>query len=127
MTRPTRIAVAAAALLAALGGGAAVLADTGGGMTVGIREALVEVPSGPTTVAPVRIDTTLYIPSTATRSRPAPAVVVSPGFGQSKTAVDADARDLAAHATSCWPGRCAGSGAAPAGSPWTHRTRRSGT
>ncbi len=97
MTRPTRIAVAAAALLAALGGGAAVLADAGGGMTVGIREALVEVPSGPTTVAPVRIDTTLYIPSTATRSRPAPAVVVSPGFGQSKTAVDADARDLAAH------------------------------
>jgi len=97
MKRPTRIAVAVAALVAALGGGGAVLADAGGGMTVAIRAALGEVPGGPTTVAPVRIDTTLYIPSTATRSHPAPAVVVSPGFGQSKTAVDADARDLAAH------------------------------
>ena len=43
------------------------------------------------------IDTTLYVPATATAAHPAPAVVVSPGFGQSKDSVATDARDLAAH------------------------------
>lgn len=96
MRRPARAALAVAALVL-LGGGAAVASHPGAGATVRTSEAFVEVPGGPTTSAAVRIDTTLYVPSTATRSRPAPAVVVSPGFGQSKRDVDADARDLAAH------------------------------
>ena len=97
MGRRARAAVAAAAVVVLLGGTAAAVAGTGSGTAVRTQEAVVEVPGGPTSQGTVRIDTTLYIPSTATRSHPAPAVVVSPGFGQSKLGVDTDARELATH------------------------------
>ncbi|MCW2584791.1 MAG: transporter related [Frankiales bacterium] len=55
----------------------------------------VTVPGGPTYPRPVRLRTTLYLPSSATPARPAPAVIVSPGFGQTKESVRVEARDLA--------------------------------
>jgi ABC-2 type transport system ATP-binding protein len=57
----------------------------------------VTVPGGPTFPGNVRLKTTLYLPATATPTHPAPAVIVSPGFGQTKASVATDARDLAAH------------------------------
>ena len=53
------------------------------------------VPGGPTTAGEVRLRTTLYLPQAASRDRPAPAVIVSPGFGQTKDGVRDDARALA--------------------------------
>ena len=43
----------------------------------------------------VELDTTLYVPASATAADPAPALVLAHGFGGSKQSVDADARDLA--------------------------------
>jgi ABC-2 type transport system ATP-binding protein len=53
------------------------------------------VPSGSGADA-VQLDTTLYLPSSATKTTPAPAVVLAHGFGGSKQSVAGDARDLAA-------------------------------
>ncbi|MFN2537453.1 MAG: ATP-binding cassette domain-containing protein [Mycobacteriales bacterium] len=53
---------------------------------------VVELPGGPTFDKPVRLPTTLYLPDQKT---PAPAVIVSPGFGQTERDVAADARYLA--------------------------------
>ena len=84
-------------LVVAVAGTGIGLAQGSSGPSVRTTEELVQVPGGITSPGMVSIDTTLYVPSTATASHPAPAVVVSPGFGSSKTGVDADARDLAAH------------------------------
>jgi ABC-2 type transport system ATP-binding protein len=53
------------------------------------------VPSGAGADA-VELDTTLYVPASATADHPAPAVLVAHGFGGSKQSVAGDARDLAA-------------------------------
>ncbi len=55
----------------------------------------VTVAGGPTFPGEVRLRTTLYLPTSATASAPAPAVIVSPGFGQTKDGVRADAEALA--------------------------------
>jgi ABC-2 type transport system ATP-binding protein len=55
---------------------------------------VVELPGGPTFDRPVRLPTTLYLPDT---NAPAPAVIVSPGFGQTERDVATDARYLARH------------------------------
>jgi len=52
------------------------------------------VPSGQGADA-VELDTTLYLPASATADDPAPAVLLAHGFGGSKASVDDDARDLA--------------------------------
>jgi ABC-2 type transport system ATP-binding protein len=52
------------------------------------------VPSGQGADA-VELDTTLYVPPSATASDPAPAVLLAHGFGGSKDSVAADAADLA--------------------------------
>ncbi len=52
------------------------------------------LPSG-TGAAAVELDTTLYVPPTATAADPAPAVLLAHGFGGSKDSVAADAEDLA--------------------------------
>jgi len=52
------------------------------------------VPSGQGADA-VELDTTLYLPASATADDPAPAVLLAHGFGGSKASVAADARDLA--------------------------------
>ncbi len=87
----------AAGLIVVLAAGVLAAATGGGGPAVHTETAVVELPGGPTEAQPVRIDTTLYLPASATRAHPAPAVVLSPGFGQSKDGVAADARDLASH------------------------------
>ncbi|HEV7870911.1 MAG TPA: alpha/beta fold hydrolase [Modestobacter sp.] len=51
------------------------------------------VPSGAGADA-VELDTTLYVPASATAGGPAPAVLLAHGFGGSKASVAADARDL---------------------------------
>ncbi|MGY5883748.1 alpha/beta fold hydrolase [Modestobacter lacusdianchii] len=52
------------------------------------------VPSGAGADA-VELDTTLYVPASATAEEPAPAVLLAHGFGGSKESVATDARDLA--------------------------------
>jgi len=52
------------------------------------------IPSGQGADA-VKLDTTLYVPPSATAEDPAPAVLLAHGFGGSKNSVAADARDLA--------------------------------
>jgi len=91
--------VGAAVVVLAAASGVAVAAGATGdnGSAVRMQAELVEVPGGPTSPGQVQLDTTLYLPTSASRDHPAPAVVVSPGFGQSKSAVDADAQDLASH------------------------------
>jgi len=61
-----------------------------------VRTEDARVPSGSGPDA-VELDTTLYVPSSATAGHPAPAVVLAHGFGGSKNSVTADARDLAGH------------------------------
>ena len=70
------------------------LANLGGTTATPIRtinDAL-EVPGGPTYPGQVRLSYTLYLPP---GHRPAPAVIVSPGFGQTKQDVATDARAMA--------------------------------
>ena len=54
-------------------------------------------PGSPPAPAPTpsSLDTTLYLPASATAAHPAPAVVLAHGFGGSKDSVADDARDLA--------------------------------
>ncbi|GAB3357948.1 alpha/beta fold hydrolase [Modestobacter lapidis] len=59
----------------------------------GVTTEEARVPSG-TGVDAVELDTTLYVPASATAADPAPAVLVAHGFGGSKASVAADARDL---------------------------------
>ena len=95
MRKPLLVVLSVLAVAAA--GTGLGLARGGGGPSVRTSEEVLTVPGGVTSRGTVSIDTTLYVPSSATAAHPAPAVVVSPGFGSSKTGVDADARDLAAH------------------------------
>ncbi|MGY1783099.1 alpha/beta fold hydrolase [Geodermatophilus sp. SYSU D01036] len=59
-----------------------------------VRTEDARVPSGSGADA-VELDTTLYLPASATADDPAPAVVLAHGFGGSKRSVADDARDLA--------------------------------
>jgi len=59
-----------------------------------VRTVVARVPSGSGADA-VSLDTTLYVPASATDRHPAPAVVLAHGFGGSKDSVAGDARDLA--------------------------------
>jgi ABC-2 type transport system ATP-binding protein len=60
----------------------------------GVRTEVARVPSGSGADA-VQLDTTLYLPSTASARHPAPAIVLAHGFGGSKESVAGDAEDLA--------------------------------
>ncbi|MYW76313.1 alpha/beta fold hydrolase, partial [Pseudonocardia sp. SID8383] len=59
-------------------------------------EEKVAVPAGPGQPGTIDLDTSLYVPASATAASPAPAVLVAHGFGGSKASVDSDARELAA-------------------------------
>jgi ABC-2 type transport system ATP-binding protein len=61
-----------------------------------VRTVDARIPSGSGADA-VQLDTTLYVPATATSDDPAPAVVLAHGFGGSKNSVTADAELLADH------------------------------
>ncbi|HEX2771164.1 MAG TPA: alpha/beta fold hydrolase, partial [Micromonosporaceae bacterium] len=59
------------------------------------QDAMVTVRSGPNGDLPVRLDTRLYLPRSASARAPAPAVLLAHGFGGTKESVRADAEDLA--------------------------------
>jgi ABC-2 type transport system ATP-binding protein len=61
--------------------------------TIRTVDEVVTVPGGPTYGGPVRLPTTLYLPA----HLPAPAVILSPGFGETKDGLRGSARDLARH------------------------------
>ncbi|OSY38256.1 MULTISPECIES: ATP-binding cassette domain-containing protein [Pseudonocardia] len=73
---------------------AAATGDDGG--DIAVSEERVAVPAGPGDPGTVELDTSLYVPASASAATPAPALLVAHGFGGSKDGVDRDARELAA-------------------------------
>ncbi|WJK41033.1 alpha/beta fold hydrolase [Solwaraspora sp. WMMA2056] len=59
-------------------------------------EQRITVLSGPDGDQPVDLDTTFYLPKSASAAQPVPAVLLAHGFGGSKQTVAADAEELAA-------------------------------
>ncbi|HEX7535816.1 MAG TPA: alpha/beta fold hydrolase, partial [Dermatophilaceae bacterium] len=82
--------VAAAVVLMVAAGGL-VASVAGSGPAIGTRSLFVA--GTPEDGAPVRLDTTLYLPATT----PAPAVLLAHGFGGSKDDLSSEARSLAQH------------------------------
>ena len=97
MRRQGKVATAVVAVLAAaaITTGLAQSGSADTGTPYRTVDESVTVPGGPTFPGTVRLRTTLYLPSTATAQHPAPAVIMSPGFGQTRDGVRADAQDLA--------------------------------
>jgi ABC-2 type transport system ATP-binding protein len=58
-------------------------------------DAMVTVQSGPRGDQPVTLDTRLYLPASATRAQPGPAVLLAHGFGGTKESVATSAQELA--------------------------------
>ncbi len=77
------------------------------GQPVRAEVRIIEVRSGPGGDEPITLDTTLYLPASASEASPAPAVLLAHGFGGSKDSVAADARRLAArgYAVLTWSAR----------------------
>jgi ABC-2 type transport system ATP-binding protein len=94
MRRERLVAAAAGAVLLAGIISAGSVDASPGAPAIRTEKQIVEMPGGPTFDKPVRLPTTLYLPQSR---KPAPAVIVSPGFGQTEQSVAADARYLAAH------------------------------
>ena len=67
------------------------------GPAIEVRPILVNVVDGRLDDQQVRIDASLYVPSTATPADPAPVVVLAHGFGGTKEDLDALARQTAHH------------------------------
>ncbi|GAA3448747.1 alpha/beta fold hydrolase [Dactylosporangium matsuzakiense] len=55
-------------------------------------EQMLPVKTGPDDAAEVTLDTTLYLPKSASASSPVPAILLAHGFGGTKRSVDSDAR-----------------------------------
>jgi ABC-2 type transport system ATP-binding protein len=68
---------------------------------------MVTVLSGPTGTEPVQLDTTLFLPKSASPENPVPAILLAHGFGGSKRSVASDAEDFAArgYAVLTWSAR----------------------
>ncbi|MGY1783890.1 alpha/beta fold hydrolase [Geodermatophilus sp. SYSU D00698] len=92
--RPGARAVAGALLALLLTGTLVGALPTPAAAAEDVRTEDARVPSGSGADA-VELDTTLYLPASATADDPAPAVVLAHGFGGSKQSVADDARDLA--------------------------------
>jgi ABC-2 type transport system ATP-binding protein len=60
-------------------------------------DALLLLRSGPTGDEPVTLDTTLYLPRSASAQHPVPAILLAHGFGGTKASVAEDAGDFADH------------------------------
>jgi ABC-2 type transport system ATP-binding protein len=71
------------------------------------EQRMITVPAGPGENAPVELDTTLYVPRSASIGDPVPAVLLGHGFGGSKLSVTGDAEDLAGlgYAVLTWTAR----------------------
>jgi ABC-2 type transport system ATP-binding protein len=93
--RPGARSVLAALLTLLVSGGLLALVPAApAAAATDIHTQVAQVPSGSGADA-VTLDTTLYLPSSATAAHPAPAIVLAHGFGGSKDSVTGDARDLA--------------------------------
>ncbi len=57
---------------------------------------MIDVLTGPAGDEPVSLDTTLFLPTSASAANPVPAVLLAHGFGATKDSVVSDAEDLAA-------------------------------
>jgi ABC-2 type transport system ATP-binding protein len=70
-------------------------------------EAMLTVLSGPRRDEPVRLDTTLFLPRSASATDPVPAILLAHGFGGTKRSVADDARDFAdrGYAVLTWTAR----------------------
>ncbi|HET6878506.1 MAG TPA: alpha/beta fold hydrolase [Jatrophihabitans sp.] len=88
-SRRTRIGLLALAVLIVAGSVAGAVAASRSAVTTSTQF----VAGTPENGAPVRLDTTLYLPA----STPAPAILLSQGFGGDKTELDGEARTFAAH------------------------------
>nr|WP_205752299.1 alpha/beta fold hydrolase [Cryptosporangium phraense] len=65
------------------------------GESVRTTSAMVTVQSGPGRNQPIALDTSVFVPSSASADHPVPAVLLAHGFGGSKDSVAAQARKLA--------------------------------
>jgi ABC-2 type transport system ATP-binding protein len=84
----------AALLVPLVSAGLVVLAPAAAEAAETLRTEVATVPSGSGADA-VQLDTTTYVPASASAAHPVPAVVLAHGFGGSKDSVAGDARDLA--------------------------------
>ena len=80
-----------AVVLVAAAGIAVFTAGRPAGAVVHTQDQFIAVVDGPAHDQHVQLDSTLYLPA----HTPAPAVIVSPGFGETKSSVDAQARQFA--------------------------------
>jgi ABC-2 type transport system ATP-binding protein len=94
--RLTALATVAAALV---GGGLAAVPGSAATASYSTKDAFVTVHDGPDGRHTATIDTRLYVPRTASAQHPAPAILMTHGFGLSKTSteVTATAQWLARH------------------------------
>ena len=93
-SRRTRLLALCAVVAVLLAGGVhwfRPTADT----AVRTTEEMLHVPEAPGSDERIAIDTTLFVPESATGSAPAPAVLLAHGFGGDKTDLAEQARDLA--------------------------------
>ncbi|MET9019383.1 alpha/beta fold hydrolase [Actinopolymorpha sp. NPDC004070] len=100
-TRAALVTLLVVAVVLLTGGGVAVVAVVDGragqdpqGAGYRTDDAMVTVRTGPRGDRPVRLDTRLYVPSSATADHPAPAVLLAHGLGGTKDSVTGQARDL---------------------------------
>ena len=70
-------------------------------------DAMITVQSGPSGTEPVTLDTTLYLPDSASAETPVPAILLAHGFGGTKQSVSQDAADFAdrGYAVLAWTAR----------------------
>jgi ABC-2 type transport system ATP-binding protein len=93
--RLTRGRAFAASLVVFLLGATIVWVNSGDGEPVRTEDRMLTVKSGPRRDQPIQLDTTLYVPESASADAPVPAVLLAHGFGGSKNSVDDSARELA--------------------------------
>jgi ABC-2 type transport system ATP-binding protein len=77
------------------------------GEPVRTSSAMLTVRSGPERNQPIKLDTSFFVPKSASKDHPAPAVLLAHGFGGSKTSVAAQAKRLAGegYAVLTWSAR----------------------
>ena len=95
--RPLLAGGGALLVLALVAAVVAVLALRGAGAAVQEQARTLDITDGPRHDQHVRIPTRLFVPTSATTARPAPAVILAHGFGGSLDESRRDALDLARH------------------------------
>ncbi len=93
--RRTRDRVLAGLVVLLVVAGAVVWFARPDGTAFEVHDQTVTVRTGPSGAVRVPLSTTLYVPDTATRAHPAPAVLIAHGFGSTKDSVASHAEKLA--------------------------------